>query len=205
MPISNPTFVLIPGAWHSPSHFSELNSRLHQARYPTFSLPLPSLNPAKPQSADLVTDVTFIREKLLLPLLDQGEDVVLVMHSYGGVPGSAAAKGLSKMERGLDSHLGGIIGLVYLAAVVTSEGQSLIDKMGGQVDHSVVVDVSRKLSDFILKTYGLPWLLLPIKVRNTSFNNHRSYAGFLRRCALDAHSHLHRGSPSPFRHSLRLA
>ena len=36
-----------------------------------------------PHHADLKADVIFYRSKLILPLLEDGEDIVLVLHSYG--------------------------------------------------------------------------------------------------------------------------
>jgi hypothetical protein len=49
------------------------------------------------------------------------------MHSYGGIPGSAACKGLSKAERKKQSLKGGIVGLVYIASFALDQGVSLGD------------------------------------------------------------------------------
>jgi hypothetical protein len=70
---------------------------------------------------------------------DAGKDVILVMHSYGGVPGSAAAKDLSKEERAKESKPGGIVRLVYLAAFPIEEGVSL-DDLGGSLSSWCQVD-----------------------------------------------------------------
>lgn len=131
---SKPTFVLVPGAWHSPSHFSHLIARLHEAGYPTVSLNLPSIDSEEPKKIEAATDVAFVREEMLLPLLEDEKDVVLVMHSYGGLPGGAAAKGLSKSERESQGLPGGVIGLVFLAAFLAREGDSLVSALGGRLD-----------------------------------------------------------------------
>lgn len=130
MGISKPTFVLIPGAWHSPSHFSHITARLHEAGYRTESLNLPSVGAQEPKKIEAATDVAFIREQMLLPLLGDGKDVVLVMHSYGGIPGGAAAKGLSQSERKSQGLPGGVIGLVFLAAFLAREGDTLVSVLG---------------------------------------------------------------------------
>ena len=45
-------------------------------------------------------DMAFIRDRMTLPILELEErDVILVMYSYSGVHGSAAAFRLDKMER----------------------------------------------------------------------------------------------------------
>lgn len=127
MALTKPTIVIIPGAFHSPSHYDELITRLHRAEFPILCLALPTLNPQNPHTANVAADTAFIREKMLLPLLEAGKDILLVMHSYGGIPGSCAAKGLSKGKRSSQDHTAGIFGIVYIAAIMTGECESLYE------------------------------------------------------------------------------
>jgi hypothetical protein len=136
-----PNIILIPGAWHSPIHYKELITLLEAAGYNVASSPLPSLDPPEPGSVTTISDSTFIAEKLLSPLLDEGKDVVLVMHSYGGSPGSAAARGQSKVERTSKGLMGGVIGLVFIAALLAPEGASLLSAVGGRFHPWVQVNV----------------------------------------------------------------
>lgn len=131
-----PHIALVPGAWHSPVHYQELLDLFEKAGYPTSSIQLPSVDSAHPNSESVAGDVAAIREKLLLPLINEGKDVVLIMHSYGGCPGGAAAKGLSKAER----KNGGIIGLVFIAAFLAREGDSLLSALGGKFDPWVIIN-----------------------------------------------------------------
>ncbi|KAK7726333.1 hypothetical protein SLS57_003419 [Botryosphaeria dothidea] len=62
-------------------------------------------------------------------LVEQGEDVVLVMHSYGGIPGMQSVEGFSRAERERAGKAGGVVKLVYLAAVVPEVGQSMNEIM----------------------------------------------------------------------------
>lgn len=48
------------------------------------------------------------------------------MHSYGGAPGSEAVAGLSKKERQARGKKGGVVRLVYLAAMALEEGFELL-------------------------------------------------------------------------------
>lgn len=148
MAIPKPTIVIIPGAFHSPSHFDELFARLHQAEYPTMCLALPSLNPQSPHTADVAGDSKFVREKILLPLLEAGKDILLVMHSYGGIPGSCAAKGLSKGERSSQGYAVGILGIVYIAAILVGERESLFKGAKQRPNPWIVADV-RPLLDLM--------------------------------------------------------
>ncbi|KAH7144408.1 hypothetical protein B0J13DRAFT_622956 [Dactylonectria estremocensis] len=130
--MSKPTIVLVPGAWHTPTHYELLLLRFREAGYPTSSKQLPSVGSADPKNQSVTADMNFIRQELLLPELDQGKAVILIMHSYGGSPGGAAAKGLSKAERANLGKTGGIIGLVFMCAFVANEGDSLLSKFPGQ-------------------------------------------------------------------------
>lgn len=78
---------------------------------------------------------------MLLPLLDAGKDLLLVMHSYGGLAGNCSAKGLSKKERSSAGHEGGVIGLVFITAFVAKEGSSLFVMSEGRPDPFVVIHV----------------------------------------------------------------
>lgn len=69
-----------------------LRDILHREGYQTESIQLPSVGSTDPANESVTKDVQAIREKMLLPLIDQGKEVVLLMHSYGGCPGGAAAK-----------------------------------------------------------------------------------------------------------------
>jgi hypothetical protein len=142
MSSSKPTIALVPGAWHSPSHYEALFSLLQKAGYPTTSSRLPSVNSLDPKTATAAQDALFIREKMLLPLLDEDKDVLLILHSYSGIPGAAAAKGLSKTEREAEGKKGGIIGLVFICALVAREGETLEKIVGGQLAPWIDIDVS---------------------------------------------------------------
>jgi hypothetical protein len=145
MELSLPTVVLVPGAWHSPIHYKQLITLLQDAGYAVSSSPLPSLDPPEPDAITTTSDSAFIAEKLLAPLLEVGKDIVLVMHSYGGSPGSVAARGQSKTERKSPGLKGGVIGLVFIAALLAPEGASLRDMVGGKFHPWVQVNVGLSL------------------------------------------------------------
>jgi pimeloyl-ACP methyl ester carboxylesterase len=118
-----PTIALIPGAWHTPYPIYELVSKLLQeASYPTHPITLPTLG--SPSSfADYLTAI----RAAITSVVEEGQDVVVVMHSYGGVAGTAALKGLGKEERKRAGLRGGVARLVYVAAMVPKEGETAGD------------------------------------------------------------------------------
>ena len=122
-----PIIALIPDAWHSPVHYLELTQYLSQAGYSITTQRLPSCGSVLPDVQSTAADASFIRENILLPQIDNGKSVVLVMHSYGGCPGAVAAKGLSMNERSVARQQGGIIGMIYICGFVIGRATILRD------------------------------------------------------------------------------
>ena len=102
---------------------------------------LPSVGSQTPQDQDVAADAAFLRDRVLQPLLEADKDVVLIMHSYGGMPSAAAASGISKQERQASGKPGGVVGLIFVAASLAKEGQAQADVLGGQLAPWVVEKV----------------------------------------------------------------
>ena len=60
-------------------------------------------------------------------LADEGKDVIVVPHSYGGVPTSQSTKGLGKEEREKAGKKGGIVNIAYMTCLVPAVGKSAMD------------------------------------------------------------------------------
>ena len=127
-----PTILIIPGAFHRTSSFDTFLPHLQALGFTVIVAAYPSLNPSDPIGATLAADVASIRDEYLQPLIDnQDKEVLLLLHSYGGVVGGGAATGFSKSERLSQGKAGGIIGLVYITGNIVSEGESTIEALGG--------------------------------------------------------------------------
>ncbi|KAK5693876.1 hypothetical protein LTR17_024942 [Elasticomyces elasticus] len=139
----NPTIIIVPGAWHSGTkHFKPLTSRLETAGYTVIPLDLPSIGDT-PSPTGFQDDITYIAAAISR-VADQGQDVVLVMHSRGGHCGSDAAQGLSKADREAAGKKGGIVRLVYLCAFAAPERMSVFFATNGpddwvQVNHDICI------------------------------------------------------------------
>lgn len=146
MSSTHPFFIILPGGSQNPTHYGYLAYLLQSAGYPTFSSLLPSIgNSGKVTTQD---DTDFIRDRMILPILELEErDVVLVMHSYSGVPGSAAALGLGKKERIAQGKKAGIIGQIFYAAMLQKggDGSDLFTAGGGSFPAFLVPDVRYSL------------------------------------------------------------
>lgn len=127
---SKPTFVLVPGAWHRPEYFAQIRAYLSEQGYPSVAVTTPTVG-SDPPATTMEVDITAV-EAAVRKVMDGGDDVVLMMHSYGGGPGSAAAGRIAEDAASAAATSGGssdgegrIKRLVYVAAFVPIEGQSL--------------------------------------------------------------------------------
>jgi hypothetical protein len=127
-----PFIVIVPGASQNPAHYGYLSHLLYLKGYPVFSALLPSVGAADNVSVE--DDTAYVKNRMLLPVLDYKEqDVILLMHSYSSVPGSAAATGLGKSERLAQGKKTGVIGQIYLSALLPKggDGKDVVGAFGG--------------------------------------------------------------------------
>lgn len=118
--MTNRACVLVHGGWHGGWHWDDVAARLRSVGVKVFAPTLTGLaeraNEATPQTGlrDHVADVVRV--------LDHNDlrEVVLVGHSYGGLPITGAAH--QRPDR--------IAELVYLDAFIPEDGQSLGDILG---------------------------------------------------------------------------
>ena len=127
--MSKATFVLVPGAWHGPEIYSPVMGKLNEHGYPTIALALPS-NGADPPHQSFDEDVKAIRNTLTRLVDTENKEVILVLHSYAGVPGAEATKDVGKEERHAKGLEGGVARLVFISAFKMSEGFAPPDEGG---------------------------------------------------------------------------
>lgn len=131
--MSKPTIVCVPGAWHTPEIYTKVFEHLNAEGYPTVGQALPSVNPSE-RLHGFEPDVLAIRTTLKKLIEDEEKEVVLVTHSYSGMPGSEAPVGLGRKEREAKGLKGGVIRMVFIMAFVPSEGFNPVKMMNGWPD-----------------------------------------------------------------------
>lgn len=133
-----PTILIVPGGWHSASVYSHFAAQLESLGYPTATTSLPSVNSTSPKTATCTEDSNALRKELLSLIEIDETDVVILAHSYGGIPAGGAAHGLSKTSR--DDKKGGVLGLIFMSAFVVPAGISLLEYLGGKHAPYLVAD-----------------------------------------------------------------
>lgn len=137
---SQVNYVFVPGAWHGGWSWHPVAQRVADAGHRGIALTMPGLSAGddarEPRLADAVTHLVDEVERRGLT------DVVLVGHSWGGIPIAGAVPRLR----------GRLRGIVFVSAFVPRAGESMADAMGPEVgaflrstiaaspDHTVSVD-----------------------------------------------------------------
>ncbi|KAH6868194.1 Alpha/beta hydrolase fold-1 [Alternaria rosae] len=127
--MTKPQLILIPGAWHTPSAFLPLNTKLNALGYTTRARQLASVGSTDHPTTDLSADIAIVRSMIDTAIGASGNDVVVIAHSWGGIVASSALVGFGKTEREALGKKGGVVRCGYIAASMLPEGVSLMDSM----------------------------------------------------------------------------
>lgn len=125
-----PHILIVPGAWYPASNLDTLIESLEAAGYSAEAISLPSFNTA----GISVQDDEKLVKALLTSLVANGKDVIIVAHSYGGLVASGviANPGLDKRIREAQGSKGGVVGIVYLAAIIPVQDEGILQLVGGK-------------------------------------------------------------------------
>lgn len=161
-----PSIVLVPGSFTSPSFYEDILQPLLTKGYDTQAVKLKTVISKGPYSPDpplptVHNDAAAIAE-VITKLADQGRDVIVIGHSYGGTPASESIKGLNKESRKAHGKEGGVLRLAFISALVPEVGKtpgSVCEGLdGGQVAFDIDVSTSTFTPEFKLTLTIGKWL-----------------------------------------------
>lgn len=121
---SLPTVILVHGAWNTPPNYKSYADALQMQGFKVYCPHLRTCSGVSPPTASLADDVAYVRN-VVESVVEAGERVLMIMHSYGGVVGTGAVEGLSLSERKAAGLPGGIIHLLYLCAYILAPGSTI--------------------------------------------------------------------------------
>ncbi|KAL3490734.1 alpha/beta-hydrolase [Aspergillus germanicus] len=137
MATTTPTVLLIPGAWHQGSTFEPVAKILREQGYEAETVTLPSVG--GPSSTTAYDDARHIQETYLTKLVADGKEVIIVMHSYAGIPGTECVKGFARKDIAAQGKKGGVVGLVYIAAFLVPPGASVASFLPNGLDSFMIL------------------------------------------------------------------
>lgn len=142
VPIKMTTVVLVPGSFAPADIYTEFVEVLGRNGLETVVIDTPSVGRREGKGPATMTDDVNEISKVVSPLLDQGKEVILVAHSYGGIPTTQSLEKLSQKARSAEGKPGGVKKVVYLTAVILQAGSSNFELFGGKLPDFVSVNVS---------------------------------------------------------------
>ncbi|RYO78265.1 hypothetical protein DL766_007609 [Monosporascus sp. MC13-8B] len=130
MTMEKPVILLAHGAWHPPTLYDSLKSALAIRGYELLVPELAIMGAGK-TGLSWDTDVAVLLETAK-PFFDQGKSVVLVGHSYGGIPACIATRGNGVDDRRAAGKRGGFSHLAFLCAfAMPARSMSVLSVSGG--------------------------------------------------------------------------
>ncbi|MCJ1384566.1 hypothetical protein MMC17_007683 [Xylographa soralifera] len=132
--MSKPSILLVPDSFTLPELYDPIVNAVAAKGYEIQALHLPSVGlktgPREGPPPSMYEDAALIAKEVE-KLADEGKDVLLIAHSYGGIPATESTKGLGAEERQKDGKKGGIVALAYITALVPALGVSAMGVLAG--------------------------------------------------------------------------
>ena len=113
----------MPGGFTLPEVYNDVITHVKSSGYSIEALHLPSVGYKTNVPGTMQDDAAFIASEIAKHA-DKGKDVVLIAHSYGGVPATESTKGLSKADRQQQGKSGGLVRLAYITCIILPVGES---------------------------------------------------------------------------------
>lgn len=139
--MSNPALVFVPGAFARASLYASFVEKLKPYGFEVEVVDLPSTIDRAPEPPATVADDAAAIRAVASKYIEQGKDVHIHTHSYGGIPGTESIKGISKSDREASGLKGGVSRIVYTTSLALPVGASLKAGMGENLPDFLTVHV----------------------------------------------------------------
>jgi len=129
-----PDVVIVHGAFHPPDLYSALKTKLEELGH---TVVIPRLATLGESPGKTWKDDVAVIHEAVLPLFEQGHEVIIASHSYGGIPAAQAIEGFDVGSRSKQGKQGGFRAAVLMAAFAVPAGTDLYEATGKQYMSSV--------------------------------------------------------------------
>lgn len=180
--MSKPSILIVPGSF-TPGHaYNNLVEKVAAKGYDIRALQMPSVRletelPTARKPPSMYEDAAFIASQATA-LADEGKDVVILSHSYGGVPTTECVKGLAKDARQKLGKQGGIVRLAYMTSLVPAPGSSAGNVLDlGERPEDGRLPMEMDVSYYCLLQRHVHFDFFFLKKKDTDFSNTRMWVG----------------------------
>lgn len=147
--LQGPTIVFVQGAFQGKNSYKELHGSLHSRGYATVHPTLPTcsnFDDTDFRRRTIQDDAIAVRSDIERLVLVEQKEVVLLMHSYGGLVGSeAVTEELTRAHREQRGLPGGVTRLFYIASFIMDVGETIVGRFGDPtVGNDIFVSGSSK-------------------------------------------------------------
>jgi pimeloyl-ACP methyl ester carboxylesterase len=140
---SQPVLVIVPGSFAPVSLYTSFTTLLQQHAFDVRVIDTPTVGRPRDPDAPAATmsdDAAEIARVVTAILDDEDRDVVLMPHSYGGVPTTQSMRTLSRANRP-EAGRRAVEKIVYLTAVILPVNVDNMSLSGGKLPDWVQIDV----------------------------------------------------------------
>ncbi|KAF1836733.1 alpha/beta-hydrolase [Decorospora gaudefroyi] len=147
--MAKPTILIVPGSFAPSTMYDEVVRLLKAKGYPAVAVELPSTTKRMPlEPATMMEDADVVK-RAAETLIGLGKEVIVIPHSYGGVPTMQGLAGIPVKK------------IICMSAVVPTIGQTQIEAMGQDMPPMPPVTAGYLHLDPILLTSAacndMPW------------------------------------------------
>jgi pimeloyl-ACP methyl ester carboxylesterase len=142
--MSTPSIIFIPGSFAPASLYYPLVEAVVANGVEAQAIQMPTVHlPYEDRIApSMYEDGAFIASTIE-KLAEENKDVIVIGHSYGGIPLSQGTVGLSKPTRAAQGKRGGLIMVAYMTAYVPILNESVADiEANSEFGVDITLDVS---------------------------------------------------------------
>ncbi|PVI04462.1 alpha/beta-hydrolase [Periconia macrospinosa] len=188
---TKPALVFVTGSFVMASHYDPLIDAIKAKGYTAQIVQLQTAG-KRPGPLPTMYDDAAAINATTTKLAEEGRDVVVIAHSYGGVPSTQSLKGVTKAEREKEGKKGGVVSINYIAALVPELGASAgstFEGNGAPVGYTVpdedgwLYHVDKELTIPIVfnmstREQGLKYFEDFVQHSSVSFGNELTHAGY---------------------------
>ncbi|KAL1861008.1 hypothetical protein Plec18170_001523 [Paecilomyces lecythidis] len=120
--MDKPRILIVPGGFTLPELYNDVITHVASKGYSIQALHLPSVGYKTNLPGTMQDDAAFVASEISQHA-DEGKDIILIGHSYGGTPATESTKGLSKADRQRQGLPGGLVRLAYISCIILPVGE----------------------------------------------------------------------------------